>query len=50
MTIRFILEVFLKNKGDLLIKSDFLHSKTTIRLNLNLKVTVIEKMKTVMFY
>ena len=50
MTIRFILEVFLINEGKLLFKSDFLRSKTAIRLNLNLKVTVIEAMKTVMFY
>jgi len=49
MTIRFILEVFLKNEGDLLFKSDFLRSKTAIRLNLNLKVTVIEARQMVMF-
>lgn len=49
MTIRFILEVFLKNERDLLFKSDFLRSETAIQLNLNLKAMVIEEMKMVMF-
>jgi len=49
MTIRFILEVFLINEGKLLFKSDFLRSKTAIRLNLNLRVMVIEEIKMVMF-